>query len=59
MKMMAFTDSDHGISYNGASVFLYQFLTARLYEEVQREKGNTMVHQWGRKDVETTADELS
>ncbi|OAQ92370.1 dipeptidyl-peptidase IV [Purpureocillium lilacinum] len=50
-KMMAFTDSDHGISYNGASTFIYKFLTARLWDEVQRKPGKGLVHQWSRKSV--------
>ncbi|KAK3190562.1 dipeptidylpeptidase [Lecanicillium sp. MT-2017a] len=48
MKMMAFTDSDHGISYNGASDYIYKFLTARLWDEVQR-TDEKMVHQWTRR----------
>lgn len=47
-KMMAFTDSDHGISYNQASTAIYKFLTGRLWDEVQR-KDQTLVHQWGRR----------
>ncbi|PKS05194.1 hypothetical protein jhhlp_008562 [Lomentospora prolificans] len=50
MKMFAFTDSDHGISYNGADTYIYKFLTARLYDEVQRvpDKEATR-HQWSKK----------
>lgn len=50
-KMMAFTDSDHGISFHGASAFIYKFLTARLWDEVQR-KDNSLVHQWSRRKVD-------
>lgn len=50
MKMVAFTDSDHGIGYHGASAYLYKFLTARLWDEVQRKTGEAkMVHQWSRR----------
>jgi dipeptidyl-peptidase-4 len=48
LKMMAFTDSDHNINYNGASTYIYKFLTARLWDEVQR-TDNKMVHQWTRR----------
>lgn len=47
-RMMAFTDSDHGISFHGASAYIYKFLTARLWDEVQRKQAK-MVHQWSRK----------
>ncbi|QPG98829.1 hypothetical protein C2857_000164 [Epichloe festucae Fl1] len=49
-KMMAFTDSDHGIRFHGASAFIYKFLTARLWDEVQRQE-KMLVHQWSRKHV--------
>ncbi|POR32975.1 Putative dipeptidyl peptidase 4 [Tolypocladium paradoxum] len=52
-KMMAFTDSDHGISFHGASTYIYKFLTARLWDELQR-KHAKMVHQWSRKSVTGT-----
>lgn len=48
-KMMAFTDSDHSISYNGATAYIYKFLTARLWDELQRQPGKGMVHQWTRR----------
>lgn len=51
LKMMAFTDSDPGITYHGAAAFIYKFVTGRLWDEVQR-KGKTMVHQWSRWGVE-------
>lgn len=47
-KMMAFTDSDHGISFHGASAFIYKFLTGKLWDEVQR-KDKSLVHQWDRR----------
>jgi len=50
MQVQWFTDSDHGIRYNGASAFLYRQLTKRLYEEVLRE-GEGEVHQWSRRGV--------
>ncbi|UNI18125.1 Dipeptidyl-peptidase IV [Purpureocillium takamizusanense] len=56
-RMMAFTDSDHGISYNGATAFLYKFLTARLWDEVQRKSGKGLVHQWSKKTVVDIAGE--
>ncbi|KAI0173489.1 dipeptidyl peptidase IV N-terminal region-domain-containing protein [Hypoxylon sp. FL1284] len=37
MQWRVFTDSDHGISYNGASTYLYKFLTELLYREKTRE----------------------
>lgn len=48
LKMMAFTDSDHSISYHGASTYIYKFLTSRLWDEVQRSE-EKLVHQWGRR----------
>ncbi|KOS22468.1 Dipeptidyl peptidase 4 [Escovopsis weberi] len=50
-KMMAFTDSDHGISYHGGSEFIYKFLTERLWEEVRRKPGKTLKHQWYKKGL--------
>ncbi|CAI4212075.1 unnamed protein product [Parascedosporium putredinis] len=50
MKMFAFTDSDHGISYNGADRYIYKFLTARLFDEVQRKPGEVATpHGWSRR----------
>lgn len=49
-QMVAFTDSDHGISFHGASEWIYKFLTAKLWEEVER-KGDAFVHQWSRRGV--------
>lgn len=51
MKMVAFTDSDHSINYNGADVYLYKFLTARLWDEVQRKVAAPLVHQWSKKSL--------
>ena len=49
MKMFAFTDSDHSIYYNNADLYIYRFLTERLYEETQREtEGKALVHQWNK-----------
>ena len=50
MKMFAFTDSDHSINYNKAGLYLYRFLTERLYDEVKRDVGEErLVHQWSRR----------
>ncbi|KAF5004829.1 hypothetical protein FDECE_8673 [Fusarium decemcellulare] len=51
MKMFAFTDSDHSIVYNGASVYIYKYLTARLYDEVKRQP-KSLSHQWSKRRVE-------
>lgn len=48
LKVVPFTDSTHGISYNQATTYLYKFLTARLWDEVQR-KDQALVHQWSRR----------
>ncbi|KAI4858703.1 dipeptidyl peptidase IV N-terminal region-domain-containing protein [Hypoxylon rubiginosum] len=45
MQWRVFTDSDHGISYNGASTYLYKFLTELLYREKIRETEG-LSHQW-------------
>ncbi|KAF4333084.1 dipeptidyl-peptidase 4 [Fusarium beomiforme] len=56
MKMFAFTDSDHSIVYNGASPWIYKYLTARLYDEVKRQpKAKALTHQWNRRRVEIVA----
>ncbi|KAF4981836.1 hypothetical protein FZEAL_2414 [Fusarium zealandicum] len=53
MKMFAFTDSDHSIVYNGADVYIYKYLTARLYDEVKRQpKEKVMKHQWSKRRTE-------
>lgn len=48
-----FTDSDHGISYNGDSAFLYKLLTKRIYEEKQRVPGEEEYggHQWSKRQI--------
>ncbi|KFH44294.1 dipeptidyl peptidase-like protein [Hapsidospora chrysogenum ATCC 11550] len=52
MHMFAFTDSDHSIRYNKDDVFLYKYLTERLYDEVQRKTGKErLVHQWSKRSV--------
>ncbi|KAI0888122.1 dipeptidyl peptidase IV N-terminal region-domain-containing protein [Annulohypoxylon maeteangense] len=48
MQWRVFTDSDHGISYHGASTYLYKFLTDLLYREKIRTSGG-IVHQWTRR----------
>ncbi|KAF9765369.1 hypothetical protein IL306_002340 [Fusarium sp. DS 682] len=56
MKMFAFTDSDHSIVYNGASPWIYKYLTARLYDEVKRQpKAKALTHQWNKRRVEIVA----
>lgn len=45
----AFTDSDHGIYYNGADLYLYKYLTGYLYDEKNRKPGMTEQHQWSRR----------
>lgn len=51
MRMFAFTDSTHSISYNGDSLYLYRFLTQRLYDEVKRKVGTeALVHQWSKRE---------
>ncbi|KAF5017290.1 hypothetical protein F66182_10788 [Fusarium sp. NRRL 66182] len=53
MKMFAFTDSDHSIVYNGASQYIYKYLTARLYDEVKRQpKAKALGHQWSKRRAE-------
>ncbi|KAM3510117.1 hypothetical protein MY11210_006034 [Beauveria gryllotalpidicola] len=49
LRVVPFTDSTHSLGYNGASTYLYRFLTARLWDEVQR-KDKEQVHQWGRRE---------
>ncbi|KAJ1328044.1 dipeptidyl aminopeptidase B [Microdochium nivale] len=45
----SFTDSDHSIVYNGASNYLYKYMTSQLYEEKQRTKEGALTHQWSKK----------
>lgn len=52
MDMFAFTDSDHSINYNGADVYIYKYLTEKLWDEVQREVGEKSAHQWSKKRVD-------
>ncbi|KAH7131017.1 dipeptidyl peptidase IV N-terminal region-domain-containing protein [Dactylonectria macrodidyma] len=56
LLMFAFTDSDHSINYNGADVYIYKYLTARLYDEVKRvAKDAELTHQWSRRGVEAAS----
>lgn len=48
MQWRVFTDSDHGISYHGASTYLYKFMTELLYREKTRESEG-LAHQWTRR----------
>lgn len=50
MKIVTFTDSDHGFTYNGASLWRYRFQTKQLWDEVQRDpEDKELVHQWSKK----------
>ncbi|USW56441.1 Putative peptidase S9, prolyl oligopeptidase, catalytic domain, dipeptidylpeptidase IV [Septoria linicola] len=50
MEMVAFTDSDHSIVYNGASAWIYKYLTKRLWQEKERKTGLVeQTHQWLKK----------
>lgn len=48
LNWLAFTDSDHGISYDGANRFLYKYLTEALFIEKNREP-EQLTHQWSKK----------
>lgn len=49
-KLFVFTDSDHSIRQNGASPWLYRFLSLQLYEAAQRVSQETVLHQWSRRN---------
>ncbi|PGH11183.1 hypothetical protein AJ79_05025 [Helicocarpus griseus UAMH5409] len=52
MQVQWFTDSDHGISYNGGSLFLYKQLTKKLFEEKERDvRRGGGKHQWSRRGI--------
>jgi dipeptidyl-peptidase-4 len=54
LQMFAFPDSDHSIRYGGDSLFLYKYLTARLFDEVQRKtEDEVLVHQWSKRGQQT------
>ncbi|KAE8351135.1 putative dipeptidyl peptidase 4 [Aspergillus coremiiformis] len=44
-----FTDSDHGISYNGGGVFLFKQVARKLYDEKHRQT-QVLRHQWTKKE---------
>ena len=47
LQVQYFTDSDHGIGYNGAHRFVYKQLAKRLYEEKLRAPNELSAgHQW-------------
>lgn len=48
MHVQWFTDSDHGISFHGASAYLYKQLAKTLYGEKQRQ--GVAKHQWSRRE---------
>ncbi|KAI1371095.1 dipeptidyl peptidase IV N-terminal region-domain-containing protein [Hypoxylon crocopeplum] len=48
MQWRVYTDSDHGISFHGASTYLYKFLTELLYKEKTR-TSEVLAHQWVRR----------
>ncbi|KAA8648916.1 prolyl dipeptidyl peptidase DppIV [Aspergillus tanneri] len=50
MQVQWFTDSDHGIRYNGDSLFLYRQLSKKLFEERSR-PGKVLKHQWSRRNL--------
>jgi len=45
-----FTDSDHGISFHGASQFVYKQMAQYLYAEKTRSEGK-LVHQFDKRTV--------
>jgi len=47
MEVRWFTDSDHRITFHGATIFVYKQLTKKLYEEKNR--GTRQKHQWSRR----------
>ncbi|KEF63347.1 dipeptidyl-peptidase 4 [Exophiala aquamarina CBS 119918] len=51
MDMFAFTDSDHSINYNGATTYIYKYLSKLLWEEVQRVPAESLAHQWSKRKV--------
>lgn len=51
MDMFAFTDSAHSINYNGATTYIYKYLSMLLWEEVQRVAEEDLVHQWSKRRV--------
>jgi len=51
MSWRAYTDSDHSITYNGANVDLYKYLSGLLYDEKQREAGLVQQHEWSKRSV--------
>jgi dipeptidyl-peptidase 4 len=55
LKMVAFTDSDHAVAYNGANIFLSKFYAEFLVEELAR-TDEELVHQWTRRGVEGVED---
>ncbi|CAJ2505761.1 Uu.00g131550.m01.CDS01 [Anthostomella pinea] len=51
MQWRTFTDSDHSISYHGATTYLYKFMTELLYrEKIRTDEG--LAHQWTRRAKE-------
>jgi dipeptidyl-peptidase-4 len=49
LQVQYFTDSDHGIAFNGANRFVYKQLAKRLFEEKMRAtNGSQPQHQWSR-----------
>ena len=49
-EMVAFTDSDHTIQYNGANEWLYRYLSGELYAERNRNLSAPLMHQWGKRE---------
>lgn len=50
MHLHYFTDSDHGISFHGASQFVYKQMAQYLYAEKTRSEGK-LVHQFDKRTV--------
>ncbi|KAF2757516.1 hypothetical protein EJ05DRAFT_476765 [Pseudovirgaria hyperparasitica] len=48
MQVQWFTDSDHGIMYNGANSFLYKQLT-RFVWQMKNRKDGAVQHQWSKR----------
>jgi dipeptidyl-peptidase-4 len=59
LQVQYFTDSDHGIGYNGANRFVYKQLAKKLFEEkIRALNGTQPQHQWSRWNVNATKGEM-
>ncbi|KAF2456074.1 dipeptidyl peptidase IV N-terminal region-domain-containing protein [Lineolata rhizophorae] len=59
LQVQWFTDSDHSLTYNGASLFAVRQLTMKLWEEKNREEGELGAHAWSRRDLEVRKREFA